>query len=66
MATLRAGTAVLAALMDDDGLAGDELCAHPTANSVPTTTATATYEEGTDIDNSFSIERVDDSCRRGT
>src|SRR5258708_1605891 len=49
--------------MDDDGLVGDDVCAHPTANTVPTTTAKATNEEGTDIDNSFSNERVDESCR---
>jgi len=62
-ATLLVGTAELAPSIDDDGLVGDDVCAHPTANTVPTTTTTAKNEDGTDIDNSFSIEQVDESCR---
>jgi len=51
-----AGTATLlvgAPLMDDDGLVGDDVFAHPMTNTVPATTATATNEEGKDIENSF-------------
>jgi hypothetical protein len=51
--TLLAWTAVLAPLMDDDGLVGDDGLAHPTANTVPAITATATNERGADIENSF-------------
>jgi hypothetical protein len=52
-ATLLAETAVLALLLADDGLVGDEVFAHPTTNIAPTTTATLTNEDGTDIDDSF-------------
>jgi hypothetical protein len=34
---------------DDEGLTGDEGCAHPTTNTVPTTATTAASEEGTGI-----------------
>jgi hypothetical protein len=43
----------------DDGLLGDDVCAHPTTNTVPTTTATADNEARTDIDHSF----VNDDAR---
>jgi hypothetical protein len=39
---------------DDDGLVGDgDVCAHPTTNTVPTTTVTAASDVRTDMENSF-------------
>ena len=39
-ATLLVATAVLAPLMDDDGLVGDEVCAHPTMKTAPVSETT--------------------------
>jgi hypothetical protein len=50
---------VLAPVMDDDGLVGDDVFAHPTTKTVKTTTATGPNEDRIDIENSCVNSSVD-------
>src|SRR5204863_2793393 len=52
---------------DDDGLIGDnDVCAHPTTNTVPTTTATAASETRTDMEHSFVNQDDEQRAPMGT
>jgi hypothetical protein len=46
--------------MNAAGLVGDDVCAQPTTNRLPATTATATHEGEMDMETPLRSEQVDD------